>query len=127
MKENAGAMIRQITVKNLVRTASVAGGGRDEERRSKEHAGATIRETNVKTLPQVTIVAGGQDGENQHETERWHDPQTREGGKCPAGNKITCITEKIIPKHGPAPQYEKPDYPGRPPACLLYTSPSPRD
>ena len=52
-------MIRQITVKNLVRTASVAGGGRDEERRLKENAGATIRETNVKTLPRIASVVGG--------------------------------------------------------------------
>ena len=109
-------MARQTTVKTLPRNASVARGSETKKGELKENAGAMTRETNVKTLPQVTIVAGGRDGENQHETERWHDPQTREGGKCPAGNKITCITEKIIPKHGPAPQYEKPDYPGRPPA-----------
>ena len=41
------------------------------------------RETNVETLPQTTIVAGaGRKGENQHEMEMWHNPQSHEGEKC---------------------------------------------
>ena len=46
---------------NLLRTTSVAGGRRDEERRLKENAGAMTMETNVKTLPRATSVAGGRD------------------------------------------------------------------
>ena len=54
----------------------------------KENAGAKTRETKVKTLPQATIVAGGgrTKGENQYEMERWHKPQSREGGKPLAEN-----------------------------------------
>ena len=115
---NADTVIRQTTVKNLPRTASVAGGARRKRRQYdntnyrkktpayrqrggggetkkgelKDNTGAKTRKTKVKTLPQATIVAGGGEtrGENQHKMERWHNPQSREG-------------------------------------CLLYTSPSPRD
>ena len=52
-------MIRQTAVKNLPRTASVAGGGRDEERRLKENAGAMTRETNVKTPPRTATAWRG--------------------------------------------------------------------
>ena len=55
---NKGAMIRQTTVKNLPRTASVAGGGETNKGELKENAGATTRETKVNTLPQAIIVAG---------------------------------------------------------------------
>ena len=54
-------MIRQTIVKNLPRTASVAGGGETKKGELKENAGAMTRETNVKTLPQATIVTGGRD------------------------------------------------------------------
>ena len=52
-------MIRQTTVKNLPRTASVAGGSETENSELQKKAGAMTRETNVKTLPHATIVAGG--------------------------------------------------------------------
>ena len=47
-----------------------------------------IRETDVKTLPHTASVAGDETkkGENQHETEKWHNLQSREGGKCLAEN-----------------------------------------
>ena len=64
------------------------GGGETKKDDLKENTGAKTRETKVKTLPQVTIVAGGGEtkGENQHEMERWHNPQSREGGRCLAEN-----------------------------------------
>ena len=41
-----------------------------------------IRKTKIKTLPQAAIVARARrKGENQHEMERWHNSQSREGGK----------------------------------------------
>ena len=59
-------------------------GGETKKGELKENTGAKTRETNVKTLPQATIVAGGGEtkGENQHEMERWHNPQSREGRRC---------------------------------------------
>ena len=60
----------------------MAGGGRDEERRSKENAGAMIRETNAETLPRTAPET--KKGEDQHEMVRWHYPQSREGGKVPS-------------------------------------------
>ena len=60
----------------------MAGGGRDEERRSKENAGAMIRETNAETLPRTAPET--KKGEDQHEMGRWHYPQSREGGKVPS-------------------------------------------
>ena len=82
-RDEKGAMARQTHVKALPRTVSVAGGGETEKSELKENTGAKTRETKVKTLPQATIVAGGSEtkGENQHEMERWHNPQSREGGK----------------------------------------------
>ena len=55
---NADTIIRHPTVKNLPRTASVAGGGETNKGELKENAGATTRETKVNTLPQAIIVAG---------------------------------------------------------------------
>ena len=53
-----------------------------------ENTGAKTRETKVKPLPQATIVAGGGETERrkQNEMERWHDPESREGGKGLAEN-----------------------------------------
>ena len=63
----------------------MAGGGEMKQGELKENTGAKTRETNIKTLPQATIVAEGRDkkSENQHEVERWDNPQSREGGKVP--------------------------------------------
>ena len=108
---SAGTIIKQTTVKNLPRTASVAGGGQrkkgavirqttvkktpanrhrgggaeTKKGELKENTGAKTRETKVRTVPQATIVAGMGEtkSENHHEMERWHNPQqSREGGKC---------------------------------------------
>ena len=57
MKENAGAMIRQLTVKNLPLTAS--GGGRDEERRLKEIAGAMIKSSRGPTAGRGGEIENG--------------------------------------------------------------------
>ena len=55
-------------------------GGETKEGELKDNTGAKTRKTKVKTLPQATIVAGGKTrGENPHKTERWHNPQSREG------------------------------------------------
>ena len=73
-------MARPITVKTLPRIVSVAGGGETKKGELKENTSAKTRKTKVKTLPQATIVAGGETrGENPHKTERWHNPQSREG------------------------------------------------
>ena len=75
-------MMRQTTAKNLPRTVTVAG-EREEERRIEGDAGATTTATNVKTLPQAIIVAGVETKRrNQREMERWHNPQSREGGSA---------------------------------------------
>ena len=78
-----GTMIRQTTLKNLPRTASVAG-GRDEASRLKGNAGALTRENNVKTLPLTTIVAGS-------ETKR----------RKPARNRK--VAQPIVPRSGEVP------------------------
>ena len=59
-------------------------------------------------------MAGGGEtkGENQHEMERWHNPQSREGGKCLAEitqqreNKRTYITKKEDKPYSPVPLCE---------------------
>ena len=81
-------MARPNTVKTLPRIVSVAGGGKTKKGEVKDNTGAKTRETKVKTLSQATIVAGGGEtkGENEHEMERWHNLQSREGGKCLAEN-----------------------------------------
>ena len=86
VRDEKGAMARQTTVKTLPRTVSVAGGGETKKGELKENTGAKTRKTKVKTLPQATIVAGGGEtqGENQHGIERWHNPQSREGGQVPS-------------------------------------------
>ena len=105
--------IRQTTHQSLPRTANVAGGARRKRRygktnhrqnppayrqrggggdtkkgKLKENTGAKTRKTKVRTLLRIVSVAGGGEtkGENQHEMERWHNPQSREGGKCLAEN-----------------------------------------
>ena len=66
------------------------GGGETKKGELEENTGAKTRETNIKTLPQATIVAEGRDkGENQHEMERWHSPQSREGGEVPSRKRIS--------------------------------------
>ena len=73
-------MARPTTVKALPRIVGVAGGTRRRKGEMKDTTGAKTRKTKVKTLPQATIVAGGETrGENPHKTERWHNPQSREG------------------------------------------------
>ena len=50
-----------------------------------------IRQTTVKNLPRTASVAGGGEtkkGENQHEMERRHNQQSREGGRCLAENAL---------------------------------------
>ena len=82
-----GAMARPTTVIILPRIVSVAGGRETTKGELKENTGSKTRETKV-TLPQATIVAGEGEtkGENQHEMGRWHNPQSREGGRCLAKN-----------------------------------------
>ena len=97
---NADTIIRQTTVKNLPRTASVVGGTRRKRRYDKtnhrqkpptyrqsggryetnkgelkENADAMTRETNVETLLQATIVAGGRDERMKTNTE-WKSSKT---------------------------------------------------
>ena len=60
----------------------LGGGGKTMKGNLKEKTGATRRETNVKT-PSASHHRGGgsrRKGENQHEIERWHNPQSREEG-----------------------------------------------
>ena len=72
-------MARPTTVKTP-RVPSAWRGGETKEGELKDNTGAKTRKTKVKTLPQATFVAGGKTrGENPHKTERWHNPQSREG------------------------------------------------
>ena len=77
------------------------GGGRDEERRIKVQHRREDKGNQSQTPPTGYHHDGGgetNDG-NQHEMERWHNPQSREGGRCLAENaikrenKTTCITK----------------------------------
>ena len=86
---------------------------RDREGELKDNTGAKTRKTKVKTLPQATIVAGGETrGENQHKKERWHNPQSREGGRCLAENAYQKRKQNNVhhkekkTKHGPVPLCE---------------------
>ena len=80
--------------KTLSRTVSVAGGGETKKSELKENTGANTRGTKIKTLPQkpsrrLPSWPGGETkGENQHEMERWHNPQSREGGEVPSRKRI---------------------------------------
>ena len=80
-------MARPTTVNTLPRIVGVAGGGETKKGELQENTCAKTRETKVKTLPQATIVAaGGETKGEKHERERWHNPQSREGGRCLAEN-----------------------------------------
>ena len=100
-------MIRQTTIKNLPRTASVAEGRRDKERRIEGERRRQGKPTSKPSRRSPSWRGASRKGENQHEMERWHNPQSREGGKCLliAENayqieiKITCMTKKIRQKH----------------------------
>ena len=67
------------------------GGGETKKDELMENTGAKTRKTKDKTLPQATIVAEGGEtrGENQHKMERWHNPQSREGGEMPSRTRIS--------------------------------------
>ena len=58
--------MRQTTVKNFPRTASVAGGGETKIGELKENAGAMTRETNVKALPQPPSWRGARQKVENH-------------------------------------------------------------
>ena len=93
VRDEKGAMARPTTVKTHPRIVGVAGGGETKKGELKENTGAKTRKTKVKTLPQATIVAGAGEtkGETQHEMERWHNPQSREEGRCRAENAYQKI------------------------------------
>ena len=73
------------------RVSSAWRGGETKEGEWKENTGAKTRKTKVKTLPQATIVGGGSEtrGENQHKMERWHNPQSHEGGEVPSRKRTS--------------------------------------
>ena len=109
---NADTIRRQTIRQNLPRTASVAGGetkkalwqdqppskpsrvssawrgGRDEERRIEGQHRREDKENQSQNPPAGYHRGGGGEtrGENQHKMERWHNPQSREGGRCLAEN-----------------------------------------
>ena len=102
---NADTTRRQTIRQNLLRTASVAGGARRKRRYGK---------TNHRQYPPAYRRRGGGGevrGENQHKMERWHNPQSREGGRCLAESAYQKRKQNNVHHKG----------------CLLYTSPSPRD
>ena len=113
---NADTIIRQTTRQNLPRTASVAGGGetkkalwqdqppskpsrvssawrvgRDEERRNEGEHRREDKGNRSQNPPAGYHRGGGGEtrGENQHKMERWHHPQSREGGKVPSRKRIS--------------------------------------
>ena len=124
---DADTIRRQTIRQNLPRTASVAGGGetkkalwqdqppsepsressawrggRDEERRIEGQHRREDKENQSQNPPAGYHRGGGGEtrGENQHKMERWHNPQSREGGGAKLKthlkreNKTTCITKK---------------------------------
>ena len=95
-------MARPTTVKTLPRIVGVTGGARRRKGELKENTGAKTRKTKVKTLPQATIVPGGGEtrGENEHKMERWHNPQSREGGWCLAENAYQKRTQNNVHHKG---------------------------
>ena len=80
-RDEKGAMARPTTVKTLPRIVGVAG-GRDEERRIEGEHRREDKENQSHNPPAGYRRGGGGEtrGENQHEMERWHSPQSREGG-----------------------------------------------
>ena len=110
---NADTIRRQTIRQNLPRTASVAGGARrkrrygktnrrqnppayrrrgggerDEERRIEGEHRREDKGNQSQNPPTGYHRGGGGEtkGENQHEMERWHNPQSREEGGCLAEN-----------------------------------------
>ena len=75
-------MARQTTVKTLPCTVSVAGGGRDEEKRIEGEHRREDKGNEIQNPPAGYHRGGGGEtkGENKHEMERWHNPQSGEGG-----------------------------------------------
>ena len=74
-------MARPTTVKPLPRIVGVAGGRDEETRIEGEHRREDKGKQSKK--PSAGYHRGGRGeakGENQHELERWHNPQSREGG-----------------------------------------------
>ena len=62
LKENAGTIIKQTTIKKLPRTASVAGGREEEGRYCYDNSptkDTMTRQTTVKNLPRTASVVGG--------------------------------------------------------------------
>ena len=124
-RDEKGAMARPTTVKTLPRIVSVPGGGRGEEKRIEREHRREDKGNQSENPPQATIVAGGggTKGENQHEMERWHNPQSREGGEVPSGKRIAKRKQKKRASqrredrtYSSVPLCELPDFPGRPPA-----------
>ena len=73
-------MIRETNVKTLPRTVSVAE-GEGEERRIEEHRRKDKGNQHQKSSRKLQSWRGDETkGENQHEREMWHNPQSREGG-----------------------------------------------
>ena len=86
-RDEKGAMARPTTVKTLPRIVGVAG-GRDEERQIEGEQRRVDKENQSHNPPAGYHRGGGGEtkGENQHKMERWHNPQSREGGRCLAEN-----------------------------------------
>ena len=74
-------MNRQTTVKNLPRTAGVAGGGETKKGDLKENADAMTRETNVKALPQATIVGRDKKAKTNTQWKGGTQPTVPRGGE----------------------------------------------
>ena len=64
----------------------MAGRGEMKKAELKEDTGTKTRETKSQNPP-AGYYRGGwarEKGENQHEMERWHNPQSRKGGEVPS-------------------------------------------
>ena len=64
----------------------------------RDEQSAMARPTTVKTLPRIVSVAGGGEtkGGNQREMERWHNPQSREGGEVPRQKRIAERKQIVV-------------------------------
>ena len=89
------------------RVSSAQRGGLDEERRIWSRTQARRQgKPEAKPSRRLPSWRGGRDkGKNQHEMERWHNPQFREGGRCLAENAYRKRKQNNVHHKGKKPKH----------------------